>query len=361
MNEENTVIQITRVSSGVRGTAKRKEEFLKNPSLRCEMEANSVIFLAYAAHKSITVFSNGRKNCFLAWYVKRRRVRVQPKGFIDLRSSKPCLQVKEGLYVVLKQSPKGMTDIVHATLFIVARTEEAKPTEKHLKEMLDYAECKDYLQGVLVGGANFFKAKVWLDSGPQETRLVLRFYRRSRIMRLRCTMPNVRDVDHHDTASYIPLYHRTGGFTGDERDIYKSLVYHLFYEGRVVLPDFLEDKPNLRPTFRAIGFDFLLDIDEKICPVFVLQFYKGFHLIRNLNRTICVRFTIDNVETILTLENFAQILRILCEGVCLYSHEWSISSLQRILDPHPNLHPYPIEEPSLIRDALFKERPEPIP
>ncbi|GJY23551.1 hypothetical protein Tco_0397209 [Tanacetum coccineum] len=139
---------------------------------------------------------------------------------------------------------------------------------------------------------------------------------------LSCTMPNAHDVDDHDTAIYIPLYHRTGGFTGNERDIYKSLVYCLFHEGRVVLPDFLEDELNLRPTFGAIGF------------------------------------TIDNVETILTLENFAQILRIPCEGVCLYSHEWSISSLQRSLDPHPNLYPYPIEDPSLVRDALFKERPE---
>ncbi|GJW97557.1 hypothetical protein Tco_0179365 [Tanacetum coccineum] len=173
-------------------------------------------------------------------------------------------------------------------------------------------------------------------------------------------MPNARDVDHHDTAIYIPLYHRTGGFTGNERDIYKSLVYHLFHEGRVVLPDFLEDEPNLCPTFGAIGFDCILDINEQIYPVFVLQFYRSFRLIQNLNGTICVRFTIDNVETILTLKNFAQILRIPCEGVCLYSHEWSISSLQRSLDPHPNLYPHPIEDPSLVRDALFKERPEPI-
>ncbi|GJR38319.1 hypothetical protein Tco_1214003 [Tanacetum coccineum] len=92
-------------------------------------------------------------------------------------------------------------------------------------------------------------------------------------------MPNARDVDNHDTASYIPLYHPTGGFTGNERDIYKSLVYRLFHEGRVVLPDFLEDVPNLRPTFETIGFDFLLDIDEQICPVFILQFYKSFRLI----------------------------------------------------------------------------------
>ncbi|GJX69158.1 hypothetical protein Tco_0304885 [Tanacetum coccineum] len=64
-------------------------------------------------------------------------------------------------------------------------------------------------------------------------------------------MPNARDVDHHDTAIYIPLYYRTGGFTGNERDIYQSLVYRLFHEGRIMLPDFLEDEPNLRPTSGA--------------------------------------------------------------------------------------------------------------
>ncbi|GJY28409.1 reverse transcriptase domain-containing protein [Tanacetum coccineum] len=70
-----------------------------------------------------------------------------------------------------------------------------------------------------------------------------------------CIMPSSRDVDHHDTAHYIPMYHRTRGFTGHEREIYKSLVNRLFHEGRVVLPDFLESEPNLRTTFAAIGFD----------------------------------------------------------------------------------------------------------
>ncbi|GJZ34210.1 hypothetical protein Tco_0579646, partial [Tanacetum coccineum] len=128
---------------------------------------------------------------------------------------------------------------------------------------------------------------------------------------------------------------------------------------RVVLPDFLESEPNLRATFAAIGFDCLLDINEQICPIFVLQFYKSVRLIRNLNGTLCIGFVIDNVETVLTLENFARILRIPCEGVCLYSSEWSISSLQRSCDPHPNLYPPPHEDPSLVRDALFHPRTEP--
>ncbi|GJY60412.1 hypothetical protein Tco_0461069 [Tanacetum coccineum] len=175
----------------------------------------------------------------------------------------------------------------------------------------------------------------------------------------RCTMPNSIQVDHRDTAYYIPMYHRTGGFTSHEREVYKSLVTRLFHEGRVVLPDFLKNEPNLRNTFAAIGFDCLLDIDEQICPIFVLQFYKSVRLIRNLNETLSIVFVIDNVEIVLTLKNFARILKIPGEGVCVYTSEWPISSLFRGCDPHPNIYPPPQEEPSVIRDALFHERTEP--
>ncbi|GJT74277.1 hypothetical protein Tco_1041002 [Tanacetum coccineum] len=176
---------------------------------------------------------------------------------------------------------------------------------------------------------------------------------------LRCIMPNSIQVDHRDTAYYIPMYHPTGGFTGHEREVYKSLVTRLFHEGRVILPDFLENEPNLRNTFTAIGFDCLLDIDEQIYPIFVLQFYKSVRLIRNLNGTVSIAFVIDNVEIVLTLENFARILKIPGEGVCVYTSEWPISSLFRGCDPHPNIYPPPHEEPSVIRDALFHERTKP--
>ncbi|GJX17462.1 hypothetical protein Tco_0218294 [Tanacetum coccineum] len=94
-------------------------------------------------------------------------------------------------------------------------------------------------------------------------------------------MPKSIHLDHHDTAHYIPMYHQTGGFTGHEREAYKSLVSRLFHEDRVIESTVLDDQPNLRPTFVAIGFDCLLDINKKICPIFVLQFYKSVHLIQD--------------------------------------------------------------------------------
>nr|GEX40234.1 retrovirus-related Pol polyprotein from transposon TNT 1-94 [Tanacetum cinerariifolium] len=75
---------------------------------------------------------------------------------------------------------------------------------------------------------------------------------------LKNTMPKSIHLDHHDTAHYIPVYHRTEGFTGHEREVYKSLVSCLIHEGHVIDSTFLDDQPNLRLTFAAIVFNFLL-------------------------------------------------------------------------------------------------------
>ncbi|GKE55689.1 hypothetical protein Tco_1494874 [Tanacetum coccineum] len=130
------------------------------------------------------------------------------------------------------------------------------------------------------------------------------------------------------------MYHRTHGFTEHERGIYKSLEHRLFHEGRVIGPSYLGDQPNLFPTFAAIEFDCLLDINEKICQVFVLQFYKSVRLIRSLNRTLSIAFI-----------------------VCVFTPEWAISSLPNGVYSNPNIYPPSHEDPLLIRDALFYQRP----
>ncbi|GJR91943.1 hypothetical protein Tco_0215954, partial [Tanacetum coccineum] len=126
---------------------------------------------------------------------------------------------------------------------------------------------------------------------------------------------------------------------------------------RVIDPSYLGDQPNLRPTFAAIGFDCLLDINEKIFPVFVLQFYKSVRLIRSLNGTLSITFIIQNVEITLRLEEFSRILHIPCRGVCVFTFEWAISSLPNGVYSNPDIYPPPHEDPLLIRDALFYPRP----
>ncbi|GJU49862.1 hypothetical protein Tco_1219417 [Tanacetum coccineum] len=78
-------------------------------------------------------------------------------------------------------------------------------------------------------------------------------------------------------------------------------------------------------TFAATGFDCLLDINKKICPIFVLQFYKSVRITR----------------------------------VCVYTLEWPIYSLQNVVDSNLDIYPPPHDDSSLILDALFYERTQP--
>ncbi|GJS56437.1 hypothetical protein Tco_0629799 [Tanacetum coccineum] len=154
------------------------------------------------------------------------------------------------------------------------------------------------------------------------------------------------------------MYHRTGGFTEHEREVYKSLVYSLIHEGRVIDSTFLDDQPNLRPTFAAIGFDCLLNINEKICPIFVLQFYISVRLIRKLNGNIAISFIINNFEIALTLEEFARILKIPCQG-----HE---GKMPRLPTPNPSNSessdsPSPIPHQGMENDPVNNFTLDPIP
>ncbi|GJZ71966.1 hypothetical protein Tco_0635817 [Tanacetum coccineum] len=166
-------------------------------------------------------------------------------------------------------------------------------------------------------------------------------------------MPKFIQVDHQDTAFYFPKYHKTDDLSDDEKTIYKNLERRYLYEGRVVHPSYLDDQPNLRQIFSTIGFDCLLDINEQICPVFVLQFYKSFRLICNLDHTLSIACVINNVDIRFRIEEFT---RIPCQGVCVFSTEWSISFFSNSFDPNPNYLP-PVKNPQTIRDAIFYERP----
>nr|GFC49779.1 putative LRR receptor-like protein kinase [Tanacetum cinerariifolium] len=74
-DEEQTVIR-NKSRLVVRGY--RQEEgldFEESFASVARMEAIR-IFLAYATHKSFTVFQMGRENCIFAWFAQKRRVRV---------------------------------------------------------------------------------------------------------------------------------------------------------------------------------------------------------------------------------------------------------------------------------------------
>nr|GEW31948.1 retrovirus-related Pol polyprotein from transposon TNT 1-94 [Tanacetum cinerariifolium] len=107
-DEENTVIQ-NKSRLVVRGY--RQEEgldFEESFALVTRMEAIR-IFLAYAAHKSFTVFQMDVKTAFLHGTLKEDVYVCQPEGFIDADHPSHVYKLKKALYG-LKQVPRASYD-----------------------------------------------------------------------------------------------------------------------------------------------------------------------------------------------------------------------------------------------------------
>ncbi|GJX85128.1 retrovirus-related pol polyprotein from transposon TNT 1-94, partial [Tanacetum coccineum] len=106
-DEENTAIRNTRLV--VRGY--RQEEgiyFEESFALVAKMEAIR-IFLAYAAHKSFTVFQMDLKTAFLHGSLKVDMYVFQPEGFIDADHPSHVYKLNKALYG-LKQAPRAWYD-----------------------------------------------------------------------------------------------------------------------------------------------------------------------------------------------------------------------------------------------------------
>nr|GEX28930.1 retrovirus-related Pol polyprotein from transposon TNT 1-94 [Tanacetum cinerariifolium] len=178
-DEEQTVIR-NKSRLVVRGY--RQEEgldFEESFALVARMEAIR-IFLAYATHKSFTMFQMDVKTAFLHGSLKEDVYVCQLEGFIDADHPSHVYKLKKALYG-LKQAPSAWCfddDIL-----------VAKPTEKHLKEVktifrylwgtintglwytkdsgfeltgfsdADYAGCKDTFKSTS-GGAQFLGEKL---------------------------------------------------------------------------------------------------------------------------------------------------------------------------------------------------------
>nr|GFA43495.1 retrovirus-related Pol polyprotein from transposon TNT 1-94 [Tanacetum cinerariifolium] len=102
------------------------------------------IFLAYAAHKSFTVFQMDVKTVFLHGTLKEDVYVCQPEGFIDVDHPSHVYKLKKGC-IWIKASTKGL----------------AKPIEKHLKEV---KRIFRYLRGTVNTGLWYTK-----DSGFELT------------------------------------------------------------------------------------------------------------------------------------------------------------------------------------------------
>nr|GEZ17862.1 putative ribonuclease H-like domain-containing protein [Tanacetum cinerariifolium] len=107
-DEENTVIQ-NKSRLVVRGYHQEEGiDFEESFTLIARMEAIK-IFLAFAAHKSFTVFQMDVKTAFLHGTLKEDVYVCQPEGFIDADHPSHVYKLKKALYG-LKQAPRAWYD-----------------------------------------------------------------------------------------------------------------------------------------------------------------------------------------------------------------------------------------------------------
>ncbi|GKE17627.1 retrovirus-related pol polyprotein from transposon TNT 1-94 [Tanacetum coccineum] len=75
------------------------------------------MFIAYAAHKNITIFQMDIKMDFLNGPLKEEVYVSQPKGFIDPELTDHVYRLKKGLYC-LKQAPRAWEDILRVQVYV---------------------------------------------------------------------------------------------------------------------------------------------------------------------------------------------------------------------------------------------------
>nr|GFA56873.1 retrovirus-related Pol polyprotein from transposon TNT 1-94 [Tanacetum cinerariifolium] len=103
-DEEKTVIQ-NKSRVVIRGNRQEQGiDFKESFALVARMEAIK-IFLAFAAHKSFTVFQMDVKTAFLHGTLKEDVYMCQPEGFIDADHPSHVFKLKKALYG-LKQAPR---------------------------------------------------------------------------------------------------------------------------------------------------------------------------------------------------------------------------------------------------------------
>ncbi|GJX37636.1 hypothetical protein Tco_0250939 [Tanacetum coccineum] len=106
----------------------------------------------------------------------------------------------------------------------------------------------------------------------------------------------------------------------------RNLESRYIHDGRVGFEDFT-DLPYVRSLFSFLEFECLLEINDQNFPRFILEFYSQYQLNYSDEGQMFVEFVIQNQFFSCSLEEFAQILDIPCEGACVFTDKWSLDEL----------------------------------
>nr|GEV78043.1 retrovirus-related Pol polyprotein from transposon TNT 1-94 [Tanacetum cinerariifolium] len=152
-DEENTVIR-NKSRLVAKGYAqKERVDFEESFAPVARLEAGR-LFIAYAAHKSFTVYQMDAKTTFLYGPLKEEVYVNQPDGFVDPYHPDKVYRLKKALYG-LKQAPRAWYDKL--SNFLVSKgfsKGSIDPTLFITKHGEDILRVQNYVDGIIFGSAN---------------------------------------------------------------------------------------------------------------------------------------------------------------------------------------------------------------
>ncbi|GJS65815.1 hypothetical protein Tco_0680379 [Tanacetum coccineum] len=171
-------------------------------------------------------------------------------------------------------------------------------------------------------------------------------------------MPSEYQQDYKKTQAYDPKIYNDTNMSDTLRDIYRTLESRYFHEGRTIDLSFYNDlSDDSVAKFTAIGFDYLLTLDEQNFPMFIFEFYKTLKLERDSNNHFSIQFVINNHHFNLSL--FSEHTYLPNQGICMYSNAWGLDELEKNLEQiehynsrlpaHDDIRNLIIEEPFMKR------------
>ncbi|GJZ14704.1 hypothetical protein Tco_0550381 [Tanacetum coccineum] len=137
-------------------------------------------------------------------------------------------------------------------------------------------------------------------------------------------MPRKSSEDHKNTRAYMPIISHE--YRTPIKEKLRNLESHCIHEGRVVFDNFA-DLNYVRSMFSFVEFECLLEINDQICPRFILEFYSQYQINYSDEGEMFIEFVIQNQFFSYSLEEFDQILDIPYEGACVFTDKWSLDEL----------------------------------
>ncbi|GJT78691.1 hypothetical protein Tco_1045416, partial [Tanacetum coccineum] len=137
-------------------------------------------------------------------------------------------------------------------------------------------------------------------------------------------MPRKSSEDYKNTRHYISIISHE--YRSPIKEKLRNLESRYIHEGRAVFENFT-DLNYVRSLFHFVEFECLLEINDQICPRFILEFYSQYQINYSDEGQMFIEFVIQNQFFSYSLKEFAQILDLPCEGACVFTDKWSLDEL----------------------------------